>query len=169
MVVNPRVLFLDEPTSGLDSYTSNETMTVVKSLVKEGVTICATIHSPSPYTFALFDRLLVLVRGECVYHGPNGQRMVRPWVSSWPAQGLHANSRCRNNAWGAILCHHVKMSEFAMLCNVPDDYRIFQRQCSRHFPSSVGSCSGATDAAMLGVAIGGLSFCFDPLQPRFLC
>ena len=81
MVVNPRVLFLDEPTSGLDSYTSNETMTVVKSLVQEGVTICATIHSPSPYTFALFDRLLVLVRGECVYHGPNGQAMV--WDNSW--------------------------------------------------------------------------------------
>lgn len=76
MVVNPRVLFLDEPTSGLDSYTSNETMTVVKSLVNDGVTICATIHSPSPYTFALFDRLLVLVRGECVYHGPNGPQMI---------------------------------------------------------------------------------------------
>jgi hypothetical protein len=85
MVVNPRVLFLDEPTSGLDSYTSNETMTVVKSLVKEGVTICATIHSPSPYTFALFDRLLVLVRGECVYHGPNGPAMVCLFDS-------HANS-----------------------------------------------------------------------------
>lgn len=82
MVVNPLVLFLDEPTSGLDSFSSNETMTVVKSLVKEGVTICATIHSPSPYTFALFDRLLVLVRGECVYHGPNGQVMVRSFSVS---------------------------------------------------------------------------------------
>jgi ATP-binding cassette, subfamily G (WHITE), member 2 len=76
MVVNPRVLFLDEPTSGLDSYTANEVMTVVKALVAENVTICATIHSPSPYTFSLFDRLLVLVAGECVYHGPNGSEMV---------------------------------------------------------------------------------------------
>jgi ATP-binding cassette, subfamily G (WHITE), member 2 len=65
-----------QPTSGLDSYTANEVMTVVKSLVSDGITICATIHSPSPYCFSLFDRLLVLVRGETVYHGPNGPRMV---------------------------------------------------------------------------------------------
>ena len=102
MVVNPRVLFLDEPTSGLDSYTSNETMTVVKSLVQEGVTICATIHSPSPYTFALFDRLLVLVRGECVYHGPNGQEMVRPRFFSSLASSL-----CVEHASGAMLCRHL--------------------------------------------------------------
>ncbi|GFH30999.1 ABC transporter domain-containing protein, partial [Haematococcus lacustris] len=43
LITNPRVLFLDEPTSGLDSYTSNEVMTVVKHLVADGTTICATI------------------------------------------------------------------------------------------------------------------------------
>jgi ABC-type ATPase involved in cell division len=32
-------------TSGLDSYTSNEVMTVVKALVRDGTTICATIVS----------------------------------------------------------------------------------------------------------------------------
>jgi ABC-type ATPase involved in cell division len=32
-----------QPTSGLDSYTSNEVMTVVKHLVEDGTTICATI------------------------------------------------------------------------------------------------------------------------------
>ena len=51
-------------------------MAVVKSLTSENVTICATIHSPPPYTFQLFDRLLVLVRGETVYFGPNGDAMV---------------------------------------------------------------------------------------------
>eukprot|EP00892_Ulva_mutabilis_P005857 jgi/Ulvmu1/3643/UM017_0057.1 len=76
MVVDPRVLFLDEPTSGLDSYTSNEVMSVVKGLIKTGVTICATIHSPSPFCFSLFDRLMVLARGEVAYHGPNGPEMV---------------------------------------------------------------------------------------------
>jgi len=70
LVTNPRVLFLDEPTSGLDSYTANEVMTVVKGLDSSGVTICATIHSPSQYTFHLFDRLIMLVRGQVVYFGP---------------------------------------------------------------------------------------------------
>ena len=54
LVTNPRVLFLDEPTSGLDSYTSNEVMTVVKGLTRTGITICATIHNPTPYCFNLF-------------------------------------------------------------------------------------------------------------------
>eukprot|EP00195_Chlamydomonas_chlamydogama_P009759 CAMPEP_0202901782 /NCGR_PEP_ID=MMETSP1392-20130828/14649_1 /ASSEMBLY_ACC=CAM_ASM_000868 /TAXON_ID=225041 /ORGANISM="Chlamydomonas chlamydogama, Strain SAG 11-48b" /LENGTH=615 /DNA_ID=CAMNT_0049588397 /DNA_START=85 /DNA_END=1932 /DNA_ORIENTATION=+ len=69
LVTNPRVLFLDEPTSGLDSYTSNEVMTVVKKLVDDGTTICATIHSPTQYCFNLFDRLIMLVRGRVVYFG----------------------------------------------------------------------------------------------------
>ena len=52
--------------SGLDSFTANEVMTVVRALTSGGVTVCATIHSPSAYTFDLFDRLLVLVRGGTV-------------------------------------------------------------------------------------------------------
>lgn len=35
--------------------------------------MCATIHSPTPYTFNLFDRLLLLLRGRVVYFGPNGR------------------------------------------------------------------------------------------------
>jgi ABC-type multidrug transport system ATPase subunit len=46
-------------------------MTVVKALTADNVTICATIHSPSGKCFALFDRLLFLVRGMVVYTGPN--------------------------------------------------------------------------------------------------
>ena len=69
LITNPRVLFLDEPTSGLDSYTSNEVMTFVKSLLTDGVTIVATIHSPTQYCFSLFDSLTMLVRGRLVYFG----------------------------------------------------------------------------------------------------
>ncbi|KAK9823062.1 hypothetical protein WJX81_005585 [Elliptochloris bilobata] len=77
LVTNPRVLFLDEPTSGLDSYTSNEVMTVVKGLTKTGITICATIHNPTPYCFNLFDRLMILLHGRVVYSGENGPAAVR--------------------------------------------------------------------------------------------
>lgn len=84
LVTNPRVLFLDEPTSGLDSYTSNEVMTVVKALVNDGTTICATIHSPSSYTFNLFDRVIMLVRGQVVYFGERGHSMIEFVKSSAP-------------------------------------------------------------------------------------
>lgn len=85
LVTNPRVLFLDEPTSGLDSYTSNEVMSVVKQLASNGITVCATIHSPSPYCFKLFDRLMLLLRGQVVYFGANGKQAVEFFHQSCPA------------------------------------------------------------------------------------
>ncbi len=49
-----------------------QVMTVVKSLATHGITVCATIHSPTPYCFNLFDRMLLLLRGQVAYFGPNG-------------------------------------------------------------------------------------------------
>lgn len=51
---------------------SPQVMSVVKSLASHGITVCATIHSPTPYMFNLFDRLLLLLKGRVVYFGPNG-------------------------------------------------------------------------------------------------
>ncbi len=59
--------------AGLDSFTASEVMEVVKGLITDGITIAATIHSPTPRTFDLFDRVLILQRGRIVYFGENGQ------------------------------------------------------------------------------------------------
>ncbi|CAL5220625.1 g2668 [Coccomyxa viridis] len=84
LVTNPRVLFLDEPTSGLDSFTANEVMSVVKGLMKTGMTICATIHSPTPFCFRLFDRMMILLRGHMAYAGPNGEAAVHYFEQTNP-------------------------------------------------------------------------------------
>ncbi|KAG2493535.1 hypothetical protein HYH03_008349 [Edaphochlamys debaryana] len=84
LVTNPRVLFLDEPTSGLDSFTANEVMTTVKELAAEGVTICATIHSPTSYCFSLFDSLIMLVGGRVAYFGPRGHSAIEFAQSACP-------------------------------------------------------------------------------------
>ncbi|KAK9808054.1 hypothetical protein WJX73_010576 [Symbiochloris irregularis] len=84
LVTNTRVLFMDEPTSGLDSYTANEVMTVVKGLVQGGMTICATIHSPTPFCFGLFDRIMILLRGHLIYAGANGQDAVQFFETTNP-------------------------------------------------------------------------------------
>lgn len=76
LISNPRVLFLDEPTTGLDSYTASEVMTTIKNLASDGITCCATIHSPTPYCFNLFDRLMLLLSGRVVYFGPNGPAAI---------------------------------------------------------------------------------------------
>eukprot|EP01025_Chloroclados_australasicus_P041211 TRINITY_DN4350_c0_g1_i1.p1 TRINITY_DN4350_c0_g1~~TRINITY_DN4350_c0_g1_i1.p1 ORF type:complete len:528 (-),score=50.28 TRINITY_DN4350_c0_g1_i1:47-1465(-) len=81
MVTNPKVLFLDEPTSGLDSFTSNDVMRVVKGLIADGTTICATIHSPTQFAFRLFDNIMLLVRGEMVYFGENGKTAINYFQS----------------------------------------------------------------------------------------
>lgn len=62
-----------------------QVMSVVKSLAAHGITICATIHSPTPYTFNLFDRLLLLLKGRVVYFGPNGERLVASVGSAFRA------------------------------------------------------------------------------------
>ena len=46
---------------------------MVKGLMKTGMTICATIHSPTPFCFRLFDRMMILLRGHMAYAGPNGE------------------------------------------------------------------------------------------------
>jgi ATP-binding cassette subfamily G (WHITE) protein 2 len=73
-----------EPTSGLDSYTANEVMAVVKKLVAGGVTICATIHSPTSFAFGLFESLMMLTRGRVVYFGPQGAAAIEYALASWP-------------------------------------------------------------------------------------
>ena len=35
--------------------------------------LCATIHSPTPYAFQLFDRVMILLRGNVAYFGENGE------------------------------------------------------------------------------------------------
>lgn len=54
-----------------------QVMSVVKGLMKTGMTICATIHSPTPFCFRLFDRMMILLRGHMVYAGPNGAPSLR--------------------------------------------------------------------------------------------
>jgi len=69
LITSPKVLFIDELTTGLDSFTAHTIVEAVNKLKQNGMTICASIHSPPPYTFQLFDRVIVLQRGRVVYQG----------------------------------------------------------------------------------------------------
>lgn len=60
---------------------SLQVMRSVKELTELGLTIVATVHSPTPACFALFDRLLLLVKGRTIYFGPNGEL---PAPLCWP-------------------------------------------------------------------------------------
>ena len=66
---------------------------MIKGLAVKGLTVCATIHSPSPTAFALFDRLLLLLDGQIAYFGPRGM-FVRLTLLHAPQQALpcHAHA-----------------------------------------------------------------------------
>lgn len=69
LVTNPTLLFLDEPSSGLDSSTALSIGTTLKRMAKQGRTVVCTIHSPSRSVFALFDRVLLMSKGQIAYLG----------------------------------------------------------------------------------------------------
>lgn len=56
--------------------TALEVMTTVKRLADRGLTICSTIHAPSPSVNSLFARLIVLLDGYLVYMGDNGEKAL---------------------------------------------------------------------------------------------
>mmetsp|Transcript_34042 Transcript_34042/g.89367 ORF Transcript_34042/g.89367 Transcript_34042/m.89367 type:complete len:691 (-) Transcript_34042:156-2228(-) len=71
LITNPRVLFMDEPTSGLDAYTAVHVMRTVKALTSSGRSVICSIHQPRDKIYQLFDKLLLLAKGEAVYCGPS--------------------------------------------------------------------------------------------------
>lgn len=104
LVANPTIFFLDEPTSGLDEVTAAQCVRLLKNLAKQGKTVVCTIHQPSATTFALFDQIFVLARGQCVYQG--GPSMLVPFL-------INLNLRCPT---------HYNPSDYIMeLCDADVD------------------------------------------------
>jgi len=69
MILDPPVLFLDEPTTGLDANTANSIVLLLYKLAMGGRNIIMSIHQPRYSIFALFDRLVLLSKGNVVYLG----------------------------------------------------------------------------------------------------
>ena len=67
------LLFLDEPTSGLDAHTAHNLIASLRKMADdpmEPMTIICTIHQPNRELFEMFDNLVLLSAGHCVYSGP---------------------------------------------------------------------------------------------------
>ena len=66
---NASILLLDEPTSGLDSIAALSIAKLLKKESRRGLTVVATIHTPSAETFLQFDRVILLSEGMTIYNG----------------------------------------------------------------------------------------------------
>ncbi|USX54142.1 ABC transporter ATP-binding protein [Lentzea sp. HUAS12] len=76
----PEVLFLDEPTTGLDPESRRNTWELIRSLLRDGVTVLLTTHYLEEAQ-ALADRLAIMHRGRIVAQGT-----VSEVVDAYPAR-----------------------------------------------------------------------------------
>ena len=72
LIARPVLLFLDEPTTGLSSSDSDRIVELLRGFSRdELITVAATIHQPSRFSFARFDQILALTYGgRIAYYGP---------------------------------------------------------------------------------------------------
>ncbi|KAJ1925810.1 hypothetical protein IWQ60_004328 [Tieghemiomyces parasiticus] len=76
LVTEPEFMFLDEATSGLDSNSALHVCQVVRDLCRDrDIGVLMTIHQPSAKTFNLFDKIILLCRGQVVYSGPRADTL----------------------------------------------------------------------------------------------
>lgn len=69
LVSNPSILFLDEPTSGLDSQTSYKIVSLLKKIaVEKNMIVVCTIHQPSSNIFNIFNKLIIIERGNLIFN-----------------------------------------------------------------------------------------------------
>lgn len=52
--------------------------------VKDGISICATIHCPPAQTFQRFDRIFLLQRGRVVFFGQNNAAAAGYFQEGFP-------------------------------------------------------------------------------------
>ncbi|KAL1533798.1 ABC transporter G member 25 [Salvia divinorum] len=69
MLVDPSLLILDEPTSGLDATAAYRLVAALGGLAARGKTVVMSVHQPSSRVYQMFDDLLVLSEGRCIYSG----------------------------------------------------------------------------------------------------
>lgn len=67
LITKPSVIYLDEPTSGLDPAIERRVMELFRQIAESGRTVVMTTHSME--NLQLFDKIVVLSRGRCVYYG----------------------------------------------------------------------------------------------------
>lgn len=75
MLVNPSLLVLDEPTSGLDSTAAGRVVGILGSLARKGRSVVLSVHQPSSGVYQMFDNVMLLSEGNCVYFGKGRDAM----------------------------------------------------------------------------------------------
>ncbi|KAG2321703.1 hypothetical protein Bca52824_014916 [Brassica carinata] len=77
LLINPSLLVLDEPTSGLDATAALRLVQTLAGLAHgKGKTVVTSIHQPSSRVFQMFDTVLLLSEGRCLFVGKGRDAMA---------------------------------------------------------------------------------------------
>lgn len=76
LLINPSLLVLDEPTSGLDATAAQRLVQTLAGLAHvKGKTVVTSIHQPSSRVFQMFDTVLLMSEGKCLFFGKGRDAM----------------------------------------------------------------------------------------------
>jgi ABC transport system ATP-binding/permease protein len=81
LITKPNIIFLDEPTSGLDPATEEKIMKLFRRIAEMGRTVVLTTHNTANVN--LFDKIVVLVKGQLVFYGKPTEALEHFGVSSF--------------------------------------------------------------------------------------
>jgi ABC-type multidrug transport system ATPase subunit len=84
LVAGTQAVLMDLPTNGLDSATAYEIMNSLKQESLGGRSFICSLAQPSPELLGLFDTIMILSKGSCIYFGPRHEV-----ISYLAALGFH--------------------------------------------------------------------------------
>ncbi|CAF1908839.1 unnamed protein product [Brassica oleracea var. botrytis] len=77
LLINPSLLVLDEPTSGLDATAALRLVQTLAGMAHgRGKAVVTSIHQPSSRVFQMFDTVLLLCEGKCLFYGKGRDAMA---------------------------------------------------------------------------------------------
>jgi ABC-type multidrug transport system ATPase subunit len=108
MLINPSLLILDEPTSGLDATAAYRLLLTLGTLAQKGKTIVTSMHQPSSRVYQMFDSVLVLSEGRCLYFGKGSEAMAYfesvGYSPSFPMNPADFLLDLANGTYASIFC-----------------------------------------------------------------
>ncbi|PKA46977.1 ABC transporter G family member 25 [Apostasia shenzhenica] len=91
MLVNPSVVVVDEPTSGLDATAAGRMVATLAGMARRGGrAVVASVHQPASRVYGMFDAVLLLAEGKCLYSG-RGRDAVDYFAGVGFAPGPYVN------------------------------------------------------------------------------
>ncbi|KAL8438981.1 hypothetical protein Efla_006926 [Eimeria flavescens] len=105
LLSNPSVIFADEPTSGLDSFMAKAVCDQLSLLAAAGCTVVCTIHQPSSFCFALFNKVLLLGEGRVLYYGD--RLAAVSWIEHLGCRRCEVDANPAEYILKATALHHL--------------------------------------------------------------